>query len=172
MRTLGTHPQFVESRPNPILSALPGQRAIYTNELATITEDCVVVPDKERHSKAVLSAGCIYRVETEKKTTASLVVIAAGCFLIAAAAQCSKDGGGAGPYIALVGLIAMALYYSTRRALVKFVLASEIVKTGFGSVRDAAKVVSAVKSIQSERQDRANIDFGYAWMRVYLTMLL
>jgi hypothetical protein len=120
----------------------------------------------------VLSAGCIFRIETEKTANRSLPVIAAGCFLIAAAAQCSKDGGGAGPYIALLGLTAMAGYFSTRRALVKFVLASEIVKTGFGSVRDAARVVSAVKSIQSERPDRADMNRSRAWMRVYLTMLL
>ncbi len=172
MRTLGTHPQHIERLPHTILSAMTGERVVHTSQLATITDNCVVVPDRDRHSKSVLSAECIFRIETEKRTHPSLPVIAAGCFLIAAGAQSSKEGGGTGPYIAVLGLIAMTSYFVTRRAMVKFVLASDIVKTGFGSARDAAKVVSAVKSIQSERPDRVGMNSSYSWMRVYLAMLL
>ena len=172
MRTLGTHPRRIDRLPHTILSALPGERIIHTSQLATITENCVVVPDHDRHSKSVLSAACIFRIETEKRAHPSLPAIAAGCFLIAAGAQSSKEGGGAGPYIAVLGLIAMTSYFVTRRAMVKFVLASEIIKTGFGSARDAAKVVSAVKSIQSERPGRAGMNSSCSWMRVYLAMLL
>jgi hypothetical protein len=72
-----------------------------------------------------------------------------------------------------MGLTLLAIAQFTRRASVLFVLESEVVETSFGSLREAATLVAAVRFVRAgggRGQQPAYSQF--LWVRVYLALLV
>jgi hypothetical protein len=121
---------------------------MFSNVLASVTRNCVILADSSAHGQMILA---LPRLSTIRKVTVSypiLLVLAAAALLIAAAAGYSKDGGGAGVPIALVGLLLLLGYAGSRRAAVMFLVGFEAVETILGTPKEASDVIAAIEKAQ------------------------
>ncbi len=155
-----------------ILSAL-SERVFHHNSLATVTDNWIVVRDAASHSQSLVLIDDLSGVKTS--TTLHLIYLAwaAGCLLVALAAQHSKEAYGATIPFALMGLTLLAIAQFTRRASVLFVLESEVVETSFGSLREAATLVAAVRFVRAGGGRGQQPPYSqFLWVRVYLALLV
>jgi hypothetical protein len=67
----------------------------------------------------------------------------------------------------------LAIAQFTRRASVLFVLESEVVETPFGSLREAATLVAAVRFVREGGLRGQQAGYSqFLWVRVYLALLV
>jgi hypothetical protein len=155
-----------------ILSAL-SERVLHHNSLATVTDNWIVVRDAASHSQSLVSIDSLSSVRTTKTIHLTYLALAAGCLLIAIAAEFSKEAGGATIPFALVGLALLTGAQVTRRASVLFVLESGVVETSFGTLRQAATLVAAVRFAQEGKLRGYQPTYSqFLWVRVYLALLV
>jgi hypothetical protein len=131
---------------NPIVTSLSDERVLFENALASVTEHCVVVRSAGRQSHVLLPLTRISSVKRIQTSRPGFLAIAAGLFLIAAAAQASKEGGGAAIPASLFGVCSMVAYLVSRRSAVAFIVDGERTETPFGGSRQASALVSAIQS--------------------------
>jgi hypothetical protein len=127
---------------------MPREEVMYSNALASVTRNCVIVTDADGHGQTILA---LPRLSSIRKVTVSypiLLVLAAAALIIAAAAGYSKDGGGAGIPIALVSLLLLLGYAGSRKAAVLFLVSFEAVETALGTPKEADEVIAAIEKVQ------------------------
>jgi hypothetical protein len=163
--------------PSTILSAI-GEPVLHSNDLATVTENWIIVRDSRSQSQALLSIANVSRLKTHKTTNlgkspnSMYLACSAGSFLVAMATLFSKQGDGATLPFAFVGLGLLLAVHVTRLASVVFVIDSEAVQTRFGSLSEAARLLVAVRYARGSRQIDAEIrSRRYLWFRAYLSLL-
>jgi hypothetical protein len=76
-------------------SALLGRQSVYSNSLATIIADCVIIRDFEQRSHINMPLEDVWKVTIVSASHMPLAVFATGFFVVAAAAKCSRNGSGA-----------------------------------------------------------------------------
>ena len=140
-----------ESLKSEIVSALSDTEVLHSNLLATVTRNCVIIPNPQSHEQTIISRSRILSVKRIKSTYPGLLVIAGGLGLIAAAAACAKDGHGAGVPIGLLSLGFAISYIGTRRGSVALVVGvgpgkREVLETASGSLGEAAAIIHAIES--------------------------
>ncbi len=92
---------------------------------------------------------------------------------MAVATQCSKESCGASIPFALVGLALLAAAQITRRASILFFVESDVIETSFGTLREAAAVVAAVRFVQNGRSRARQPAYPQLlWVRAYLALLV
>ena len=141
--------------PDTIMAALSGEEILLSNSLAKVATSCVVIRSPNANAHAIVSLSRISSVQRVKTSIPGFLVIAAGLFLIAAAAHFSKDGGSSDLPIALLGLAFVVAYLGSRRASVAFTLGSEKLQTVTGSLAEAAAVVRAVREARPRLEQQA-----------------
>lgn len=144
-----------------VLSALSGEQVLQANSLATVTANCVVFKNSALRSQSVIPLSRLSEIETIRKTHPAFLVISGGLSILAAAAFCSKQGDGAGAPSAALAFFSLAGYFGSRRASVRFLVDSETSRTDMGSIRDAAKVVRAIKAAQDGMRQAAIVKTSY-----------
>jgi hypothetical protein len=155
-----------------ILSAL-SERVLHHNGLATVTDNWIVVRDAQSRSQSVLSIDSLSAVKTSKTFHLIYLAWAAGCLLIAVATECSKEASRATLPFALVGLALLTAAQVTRRAAISFVLKADVVQTPFGTLREAATLVAAVRFVQEGKlYGREPAYSQVLWVRAYLALLV
>lgn len=150
-------------------AVLVGQQVRYSNSLATVTEHWVVIRDSGHQSHTIVPLASVSGVTVVKVANRRLVVFASGSLIVAAAAQYSKEGGGAGIPCALIGVGFLIAYLASRRAFVALDVDSEPANTAFGTVAEAAKLATAIRlareqpdlsQIRSNDERRVTLDSG------------
>lgn len=142
-------PTAEKSLTGEIVSALADAEILHSNVLATVTRNCVIIPNSEGHAQTMISLDRIVSVRRIKSTYPGLLVIAGGLGLIAAAAACSKDGHAAALPIALLGLGFAVAYLGTRRGSVAIVVGFErrdVVETAGGTLKEASAIIRAIST--------------------------
>jgi hypothetical protein len=145
---------------NQIVSALSEDEIVESNLLATVTRNCVIIPNANGHAQSVIALSRISSVRHVKSSYPGLVVIAGALGLIAAAAVCSKEGHGAAWPIALLGAGFAIAYLGTRRGSVTLSIGSgptETVETTSGSLREAAAIAAAIQDLRSRPEHEAAV---------------
>jgi hypothetical protein len=145
----GANPIGEAGMANRIVDALSGEVVFYSNSLATVTRNSVVLRDAEARSQTILSLSRITQVKKITTTYPFLLVIATASLVIAAAAASSREGGGAGIPFAVLGILLLAGYFLSRRGSVLFVAGSEILETVAGTPAEAAALIAAIASVQT-----------------------
>lgn len=140
-----------------IVEALSGEAIIYSNSLATITRNCILLRYREARTEVVLPLSELRQVRKVTITYPFLLVIATASFVIAAAALSSRDGGGAGIPFGVLGVALLAGYVLSRRATVLFIAGSELFETVEGSLTEAAELVAVIASTQKAAVREAGI---------------
>ena len=155
-----------------ILSAL-SERVLHHNSLATVTDNWIVVRHVRAHSQSVVSIDSLSGLKTSKTIHLIYLAWAAGCLLMAVAAECSKETSRATIPFALVGLALLTVAQFTRRASISFVLESDVVQTSFGTLREAATLVAAVRFVQEGKLHGREPAYSQVlWVRAYLALLV
>jgi hypothetical protein len=131
-------------------SVLVGPQVLHANPLGTVTADYVVIRDLHQHSHTIVALACISNITTVKAVRMPLMVFSTASFIIAAAAQCSRDGGGAATPCALIGIAFLLAYLMSRRASVILSVDSEGLRTAFGTLGEAAKLTAAIRSAREQ----------------------
>jgi hypothetical protein len=144
----GANPIREAEMANKLVDALSGEIVFYSNSLATVTRNSVVLRDAEARSQIILSLSRITQVKKITTTYPFLLVIATASLVIAAAAASSREGGAAIPF-AVLGSLLLAGYFLSRRGSVLFVAGSEILETVAGTPADAAALIAAIASVQT-----------------------
>ncbi|HEX4772557.1 MAG TPA: hypothetical protein VH351_17115 [Bryobacteraceae bacterium] len=134
---------------NALLDALPDEPVLQSNSLATLTPSLVIIPTAQRSTQSIIALARVRDVRRVKTTYPGLLVISAALFLIAAAAYASKQGSGAHIPAAVLGLLFLALYFSSRKAAVAFLFEGEVIETIPGSLREATALIRAVQKARS-----------------------
>jgi hypothetical protein len=117
--------------------------------LATVTRDCIFIHDAQRGTKTMVSLESITGMRRIWTTHPVLLVFAAALMLIAFAAMCSKEGGGAHvPAFVAAALVGIG-YWISRRVAVGFLTETDSIETAAGSPAEAAVVIEKVRSAQA-----------------------
>ncbi|HEX4808331.1 MAG TPA: hypothetical protein VH325_05345 [Bryobacteraceae bacterium] len=114
--------------------------------MASVTQHCVIVRTVERQAHVLLPLGRISSLKKAQTSRPAFLAIAAGLFLIAAAAQISKEGGRAALPAAMFGICLLVAYVASRRAAVIFIVDGERTETEFGGLRQSSALIAAVQS--------------------------
>lgn len=139
------------------MAALSGEQISLSNSLATVATTCVLIRDPDGRSNTIISLHLIEGTKTIKTSVPGFLVIAAGLFLVAAAAHFSKDGGSADLPIALLGVGFVIAYLASRRASIAFFVDWDTIHTASGGLREAAALVRAIKSAK-QRLDESPVE--------------
>ncbi len=142
-----------------------------SNSLATVTDNWIVVRQAGVRTQSLISIASLSAVKTSKTIQLNHLAFSAGCLLMAIATQCSKEAYGATLPFALVGLALLAAAQLTRQASIAFVVDADVVHTPFGTLREAATLVAAVRFIR-EGGRRQPAFPRVLWLRSYLALLV
>jgi hypothetical protein len=134
---------------SPLNLIAAGHQVLHFNSLAVITDQWAVIRDLNQKSYTIVPLASVTDLQIVKVCHLPLVVFAVASFVVAAAAHCSKQGGGADLPCGVIGIIFVIAFAASRRASVIFEINSESTRTAFGTVREAAKLIAAVRSIMS-----------------------
>lgn len=135
---------------NALLDALPDEQVLQANSLATVTRHCVILRGSNGQSHAMIPIARVEQTQTLKTTFPGLLVIATALGLLAAAAQFSKDGHGAGIPMGIIAAVFVLLYINSRKASVLFRVDGERFETIQGTIREARTLTNALQEAQSK----------------------
>jgi hypothetical protein len=155
-----------------ILSSL-GEAILHRNSLATITENWIVVREVESHRQILVSINSISQVKTVKTLNIVHAGCAFGCLLVSAATLFSKEPGGATLPFALIGIGLLFLAQVKRQASLKFVSDNDSVQTAYGTLPEAATLVTAISSTRNGKRwgERPGYEL-FVWWRAYILLLV
>ncbi len=146
---------------NVVLSGLNNEKILQSKLSTIVTEDCVVVSAFSGQPHTALALLSISTLKIVKTHHPSFLVISAGLFLLAAAANHSKEGGGTALPIGLLGVAFLVAFLASHRARVIFLSGSEATQSLKGSYTEVADLVGAVQvarrnllNLSSERMKR------------------
>lgn len=127
-----------------IAAAIADEQVLEPNSLVGLTRNFIVIRNTEAQSHTILPVSRIATIEVDKRPYPGLLVVAAGVFVMAAAAAFSQEGDGAAIPMGLLGLFLVILYFASRRASVTFVLTSGARETVSGTLRDMSRLVAVM----------------------------
>lgn len=133
-----------------IIDALSDEEILYSDSLATVTRNWIIIPDPTRRSQTIIPLARLSEVNAIKVSYPGLLVVASGLFVLAAAAFCSKEGSGAGIPITLVGVGSVIAYLVSHRAWVAFTVGSAVTNTIAGTHKAADELAAVVQSVQAD----------------------
>jgi hypothetical protein len=131
---------------NQILTSLLGEGLLFENALASVTEHCIIVRTADQQAHILLPLARISSLKKIRTSRPAFWAIAAGLFLIALAAQTSKDGDGAAIPVAMFGVSSVIAYLVSRRSAVVVIVGGERTETMLGGPRQASALISAIQS--------------------------
>lgn len=137
-----------------VAAAISDEQVLKPNRLAWVTEHFLIVRNADRQNHTIIPLSRLAGIDLVKTPYTGLLAIAAGVFIIAAAALASKQGDGAAVPCALLGAFLITGYFGTRRANITFKLDTGATETMVGTVAEA---MALVKVIEQARR-RAVID--------------
>jgi hypothetical protein len=166
----GSH--LLSEMASTILSSL-GETVLHRNSLATVTDSWIVVREVESHKQMVVSIGSISAVKTFKTFNIYYFACGVGAILIALAAAGSKEPSGATLPFLVIGTALLLCAQFTRRASLALIADEDTVQTAFGTLSEAATLVTAIRSANqgNGRRERRAYNF-LLWLRSYLTLLV
>jgi hypothetical protein len=132
-----------------------------------------VVRNEDSHAQSLISIASLSDVRASKTFQLMYLAWAAGCLLMAVAAQSSKEASCATLPFVFVGVALLTAAQVTRRAAILFVVnPDDVVQTSFGTLRQAATLLAAVRFVQEGKQGGGEPYSQFLWVRAYLAMLV
>jgi hypothetical protein len=129
-----------------ITAAISDEEVLQPNRLAWVTQHFLILRNAERQNHTIIPLARLTSLELVKTPYSGLLAIAAGVFVVAAAAFMSKQGDGAALPCALFGAFLMAAYFGSRRASVTFRLDTGATETVAGSVGEVTALLKLTES--------------------------
>lgn len=125
------------------------------------------------NTQSLVAIASLSNVKICKTIHLMYLAFSAGCMLMAVATECSKEAAGATLPFAAVGLALLGCAQFTRQASIAFMVDSDAIHTPFGSLREAATLVAAVRFVQEGiRRGRQPAYPRFLLVRAYLALLV
>jgi hypothetical protein len=128
-----------------VAAAISDEQVLQPNRLAWVTQHFLIIRNVDRQTHTIIPLSCLTGIEVVKTPYPGLLAIAAGVFLVAAAAFASKQGGGAALPAFLLGAFLLAVYFGSRRANITFKLDTGAIETTSGTVGEASALIQLVE---------------------------
>jgi hypothetical protein len=129
-----------------IAAAIHDEEVLKPNRLAWVTQHFLILRNVERQNHTIVPLVRLTGIHVVKTPYSGLLAVAAGVFLIAAAALASKQGDGAALPFALLGAFLIAIYFGSRRANITFRLDTGAIETIVGTLGEAAALIQLVEA--------------------------
>lgn len=129
-----------------VAAAISDEEVLKPNRLAWVTQHFLILRSVERQNHTIIPLVRLSGIEVVKTPYPGLLAIAAGVFIIAAAALASKQGDGAALPCALLGAFFIAVYFGSRRANITFKLDTGVTESTMGSLGDADALIQLVET--------------------------
>ncbi|HEX4750524.1 MAG TPA: hypothetical protein VH302_13350 [Bryobacteraceae bacterium] len=136
---------------NPMLTgtvaaAICDEEPLSPNALAWVTSHFLIIRNKTRQNHTIIPLTRLAAIDVVKTPYSGLLVIAAGVFIIAAAAFASKHGDGAAIPSTLLGGFFLTVYFGSRRANITFTMDSGVTEMIAGTLGDATDLIQLIES--------------------------
>jgi len=129
-----------------VAAAISDEEVLRPNRLAWVTRHFLILRNAERQTHTIIPLTRLVGIHVVKTPYSGLLAIAAGVFLVAAAAFASKQGDGAAVPCALLGAFLMAIYFGSRRANITFRLDTGATETTSGSLGEATSLIELIET--------------------------
>ena len=139
-----------------VAAAISDEEVLSPNHLAWVTPHFLILRNNLRQSHTIIPLIRLIGINVVKTPYSGLLAIAAGVFVIAAAAFASKQGDGAAIPCGLLGVFLLAVYFGSRRANITFTMDSGATETIVGTLGDAAALIRLIESARSSAVDIAD----------------
>jgi len=123
-----------------VAAAISDEEVLRPGRLAWVTPHFLILRKVERQNHVIIPLTRLASISVVKTPYPGLLAVAAGVFIVAAAAFASKQGDGAALPCALLGAFLIATYLGTRRANITFKLDTGATETLAGTVREATEL--------------------------------
>ncbi len=140
-----------------VASAISDEAVLRPNRLAWVTQHFLILRNTERQTHTIVPLVHLTGIEIHKTPYSGLLALAAGVFVISAAAFTSKQGDGAALPSALLGVFLLISYFASRRAIINFKLDTGVVESTSGTVGDAISVVRLIEQARSSALSGENV---------------
>lgn len=128
-----------------VAAAISDEEVLQPNRLAWVTEHFLILRNVDRQNHIIIPLMRVGGIHVVKTPYSGLLAVAAGVFIVAAAAFASKQGDGAALPCALLGAFLVAAYLGSRRANITFTLDTGAVETATGTVGEATDLIQLVE---------------------------
>jgi hypothetical protein len=129
-----------------VAAAICDEEPLSPNRLAWVTSHFLIIRNQTQQSHTIIPLTRLVAIDVVKTPFPGLLAIAAGVFVIAAAAFASKEGDGAAVPCALLGAFLVAIYFGSRRANITFTMDSGVTEMVTGTLGDAAGLIRLIES--------------------------
>jgi hypothetical protein len=128
-----------------VAAAISDEEVLQPNRMAWVTPHFLILRNVDRQNHTIIPIMRLASVDVVKTPYSGLLAVAAGIFVVAAAAFASNQGDGAALPCALLGAFLIAIYFGSRRANITFKLDTGAVATTRGPVREATALIQLVE---------------------------
>lgn len=128
-----------------VTAAISDEEVLRPNRLAWVTQHFLILRNAERQTHTILPLARLVGINVVKTPYSGLLAVAAGVFLVAAAAFASKQGDGAAVPCALLGAFLMAIYFGSRRANITFRLDTGGTEVISGNLADTEALIQLIE---------------------------
>lgn len=139
-----------------VAAAISDEEVLQPNRLAVVTRHFLIIRNADRQNHTIIPLVRLAGMDVVKTPYTGLLAMAAGVFIIAAAALASREGGGAATPFALLGTFLTTVYFGSRRANITFKLDTGATETTAGTIADAAALIQLVDA--ARRSAAAGVD--------------
>jgi hypothetical protein len=129
-----------------VAAAISDEEILQPTRLAWVTPHFLIIRNADRQNHTIIPLTRLVAIDVVKTPYSGLLAIAAGLFVIAAAAFASKQGAGAAIPFMLLGGFLLAIYFGTRRANITFKLDSGGTETISGRLAAAGALIQLIES--------------------------
>lgn len=139
-----------------VAAAISDEQILKPNRIAWVTQHFLILRNAERQNHTIIPLVSLMGIDLVKTPYSGLLAIAAGVFIIAAAAFTSKQGDGAAVPCALLGAFLIAVYFGSRRANITFKLDTGATETTCGTLGEATALIQLIEA--ARRSAMADLD--------------
>jgi hypothetical protein len=147
-----------------VAAAISDEEILQANRLAWVTQHFLIIRNVDRQTHTIIPLNRLAGIQVVKTPYPGLLAIAAGVFLVAAAAFASRQGDGAAIPCALLGAFLLAVYFGSRRANITFQLETGASETLAGTIGEAAALIELIERARhsSRNADQEPTDLSTA----------
>jgi hypothetical protein len=128
-----------------VAAAISDEEVLRPNPLAWVTSHFLILRKVESQNHIIIPLARLAGISVVKTPYSGLLAVAAGVFVVAAAAFASKQGDGAALPCAMLGAFLIATYFGTRRANITFKLDTGATETLAGTIHEATVLIQLIE---------------------------
>ncbi|HZS54171.1 MAG TPA: hypothetical protein VFA65_07190 [Bryobacteraceae bacterium] len=128
-----------------VAAAISDEKVLGLIRQAWVTRNFLILRNVASQKHTIIPLTRLASIDVKKTPYSGLLAVAAGIFVVGAAALASRDGDGAALPCLLLGAFLVAIYLGSRRADITFRLDSGAIERAIGTVAEASELVQLIE---------------------------